>query len=129
MTWTAPASFRTFLTATGQPLGELIDGVRSRLACRGETAYLARVEPGRIQVAPVAFEDVKVHWTPYTALTVEGRTLFSRLVNGVVDWDQDVGREDGVFARLRTLLMLVASRARRSSSRSHSRSARWCDCV
>ncbi len=100
----------TRLMATSQPLGELIDGVRSRLACRGETAYLARVEPGRIQVAPVAFKNVEVHWTPYTPSTVEGRTLFSRLVNGVVDWDQDIGREDGVFARLRTLLMHSADR-------------------
>lgn len=100
----------TRLTATRQPLGELIDGVRSRLACRGERAYLARVEPGRIQVAPVAFEDVEVNWTPYTSSTVEGRTLFSRLVNGVVDWDEDIGRENGVFTRLRTLLMHSARR-------------------
>jgi hypothetical protein len=100
----------TRLTATGQPTSELIDRVRSRLACRGERAYLARVEPGRIEVAPVAFEDVKVRWTPYTPSTVEGRTLFSRLVNGVVDWDEDIGPEDGVFARLRTLLMRSARR-------------------
>jgi hypothetical protein len=98
----------TRLTATNRPLGVLIDGVRRRLACRGESAYLARVEPGRIRVAPVAFEDVEVHWTPYSSSTVEGRTLFSRLVNGLVDWDENIRREDGVFARLRTLLMQSA---------------------
>jgi hypothetical protein len=96
--------------AIRQPLSHLIGRVRSRLACRGERTYLARVEPGRIQVAPVAFEDVEVNWTPYTPSTVEGRTLFSRLVNGVVDWDENIGREDGVFARLRTLLMHSARR-------------------
>src|SRR5262249_37005268 len=100
----------TRLTETGQSTGELIDSVQSRLACRGERAYLARVEPGRIRVAPVAFEDVEVHWTPYTASTVEGRTLFSRLVNGGVDWGEAIGRENGVFARLRTLLMHSARR-------------------
>ncbi len=100
----------TRLSASNWPLGEMIGRVRSRLACRGERAYLARVAPGRIQVAPVAFEDVEVQWAPYTPSTVEGRTLFSRLVNGVVDWDKDIGREDGVFARLRALLMHSASR-------------------
>jgi hypothetical protein len=99
----------TRLTATDQPLGELIAGLRSRLACRGERAYLARIEPGRIQVAPVAFEDVEFRWTLYAPSTVEGRTLFTRLVNGVY-WDEDVGRADGVFARLRALLMYSAGR-------------------
>jgi methylase of polypeptide subunit release factors len=98
------------LTATSQPLSNLVNGVRCRLACRGEQAYLARVEPGRIQVAPVAFEDVDVNWVVYTASTIEGRTLFSRLVNGAVHWDDDIGRESGVFARLRTLLMHSAAR-------------------
>src|SRR5205085_1185046 len=100
----------TRLTATGQPTDQLLGGVRGRLACRGERAYLARVEAGRIRVAPVAFEDVPVTWMPYTPNSVEGRTLFSRLVNGVVDWDEDIRRGDGVFARLRSLLMHSARR-------------------
>lgn len=100
----------TRLTATLQPATELLNGVRGRLACRGERSYLARVQTGRIHVAPVAFEDVEVSWTEYTPASVEGRTLFSRLVNGVVDWDEDIARRDGVFNRLRTLLMHSAGR-------------------
>src|SRR5271154_2414456 len=38
------------LTATKAPPDEVINGIRSRLACRGENAYLARIGPGRIQV-------------------------------------------------------------------------------
>src|SRR5256885_15417018 len=39
----------TRLTAAAQPVHQLINGVQDRLACRGEWAYLARVEPGRIR--------------------------------------------------------------------------------
>jgi hypothetical protein len=102
------------LTATGQAAEQLIDSVRGRLACRGERAYLARIEPGRIQVAPVAFEDVQVKWTPYTPDKVDGRTLFSRLVNGVVDWDDEISRGDDVFERLRVLLLHSAGRLART---------------
>ncbi|HJZ92183.1 MAG TPA: N-6 DNA methylase [Gemmataceae bacterium] len=70
---------------------------------------MATIEPGHIQVAPVAFEDVPVQWTPYTPNSVDGRTLFSKLVNGVVDWDDDISRGDDVFERLRVLLMHSAS--------------------
>ncbi|MBI1913855.1 MAG: N-6 DNA methylase [Planctomycetes bacterium] len=100
----------TRLTAATQPVHQLINGVQDRLACRGEWAYLARVEPGRIRVAPVAFEDVDVNWTEYKPGTVEGRTLFSRLVNGAVDWDKDISRGEGVFERLRLLLLRSAAR-------------------
>jgi hypothetical protein len=92
------------------PADQVVDGVRGRLACRGERAYLARVEPGRIHVAPVRFEDVAVKWTAYTPNSLEGRTLFSRLVNGAVDWDQDIARGDDVFNRLRALLRYSAAR-------------------
>jgi hypothetical protein len=100
----------TRLTSTQQSATELLNGVRGRLACRGERAYLARVQTGRIHVAPIAFEDIAVSWTEYTPTSVEGRTLFSRLVNGVVDWDEHFSRGDGVFNRLRSLLMHSAGR-------------------
>ncbi|VTU00982.1 type i restriction-modification system methyltransferase subunit : Type I restriction-modification system methyltransferase subunit OS=Marinobacter sp. EVN1 GN=Q672_14970 PE=4 SV=1: Methyltransf_26 [Gemmataceae bacterium] len=100
----------TRLTTSPESSDKLLDGLRGRLACRGERAYLARVQTGRIHVAPVAFEDVAVSWTVYTPASVEGRTLFSRLVNGVVDWDEDIARGDGVFNRLRSLLLHSAGR-------------------
>lgn len=94
----------TRLTQSAAPPDQLVDGIRSRLACRGERAYLARVEPGRIRVAPVAFDDIDVRWEEYTPGSTAGRTLFSRLVNGTVEWD-DLGRGDDVFDRLRKLLI------------------------
>ncbi len=89
---------------------ECLNRIRTRLACRGERAYVARVEPGRLRIAPVAFEDVDVRWEEYTPGSVLGRTLFTRLVNGTVEWDDDVARGDDVFERLRTLLMHSANR-------------------
>jgi hypothetical protein len=106
----------TRLTGGDQSVTDLLNGVRGRLACRGERAYLARVQTGRIHVAPVAFEDVDVTWTEYTPTNVEGRTLFSRLVNGVVEWDEDLSRGDGVFTRLRSLLLHSAGRLAETES-------------
>lgn len=98
------------LASTHRPVEDLVNGARGRLACRGEKAYLARVQPGRVLVAPVAFEDINVTWDVYTSGSTEGRTLFSRLVNGVVDWDPAIGGGGDVFDRLRTLLFHSANR-------------------
>src|SRR5689334_8428097 len=52
---------QTRLSEARAPVQQVVDGIRGRLACRGERAYLARVEPGRLHVAPVAFEDIPVN--------------------------------------------------------------------
>ena len=79
MAWLKPKAARSCTSSTTPlggmlPVDQVVDGIRGRLACRGERAYLARVQPGRIRVAPVAFEDISVEWTEYTPDSVEGRS-------------------------------------------------------
>src|SRR5947207_7283945 len=52
----------TRLIKSQEPPEQAAGRIRGKLACRGERAYLARVETGRIHVAPIAFEDVAVDW-------------------------------------------------------------------
>ena len=80
-----------------------------QIACRGERVYLARVEAGRLRVAPVSSTEKKPDWIEYTPGSTAGRCLFSRLALGVTA-GEDFAAGDSVFDRLFNLLRHAASR-------------------
>jgi hypothetical protein len=79
-----------------------------QLACRGERAYLARVQHGKLLVAPVSPTEREPEWNEYTPNSASGRSLFSRLVDGVTSGD-DFAVGDVVFNRLFTLIKHAAN--------------------
>jgi hypothetical protein len=89
--------------ATGLPV------IFRQLACRGERSYLARVQFGKILVAPVTLSDKQPDWQEYTPKTIEGRSLFSRLAYGVTE-GEDFVPGDAVFDRLFALLKHAANK-------------------
>jgi hypothetical protein len=80
-----------------------------QLACRGERSYLARVQFGKILVAPVSVSDKEPNWQEYSPDSIEGRSLFSRLAYGINE-GEDFAAGDVVFDRLFTLLKHVANK-------------------
>ncbi len=80
-----------------------------QIACRGERAYLARIEFGRLRVAPVSLTKRKPNWVEYTPGSAKGRCLFSRLAFGLSEWE-DFAAGDAVFDRLFALLKHAANR-------------------
>jgi SAM-dependent methyltransferase len=80
-----------------------------QIACRGERAYLARVESGRVRVAPVSAAQREPNWTPYTPGSTAGKCLFSRLALGVTA-GEDFAAGDAVFDRLFRLLKHAANK-------------------
>jgi hypothetical protein len=84
-----------------------------QLACRGERAYLARVQHGRLIVAPVSPTEKEPTWVEYTPDSAEGRCLFSRLVHGVTA-GEDFAAGDGVFDQLFKLIKHAANRIARN---------------
>jgi len=80
-----------------------------QLACRGEPVYLARVEFGRIQVAPVSPTKVQPSWVEYTPDSVAGKCLFARLAHGITDGEGSAAG-DYVFNRLFALLKHSANK-------------------
>jgi N-6 DNA Methylase len=87
----------------------------SQIACRGERAYLARIEFGRLRVAPVSPTDRKPNWVEYTPGSAAGRCLFSRLAFGFTEGD-DFAAGDAVFDRLFSLLKHAANRIARNEN-------------
>jgi len=84
-----------------------------QLACRGDRSYLARVQFGRILVAPVTLSDRQPDWQEYTAETIEGRSLFSCLAYGTAQ-GEDFNAGDVVFGRLFRLLKHTANKIAKS---------------
>jgi len=80
-----------------------------QLACRGERAYLARVQLGKLIVAPVSPTDKRPNWVEYTPESMEGRCLFSRLAFGISE-GEDFASGDVVFDRLFGLLKHAANK-------------------
>ncbi|AWM41775.1 N-6 DNA Methylase [Gemmata obscuriglobus] len=86
-----------------------------QLACRGERVYLARIDLGKITVAPVSLTDKTPNWVEYTPGSTEGRSLFSRLAFGMAE-GEDFGAGDAVFGRLFNLIKHTASKIARNES-------------
>lgn len=80
-----------------------------QLACRGERVHLARVQMGKLMVAPVALTDRQPDWEEYTPDTTRGKCLFSRLTHGIVE-GEDLAAGDAVFKRLFELLKHAANK-------------------
>jgi hypothetical protein len=80
-----------------------------QIACRGERVYLARVQFGKLLVAPVSPTDERPDWTEYTPGSADGRTLFSRLAFGISE-GEDFAAGDVVFRRLFDLLKHAANK-------------------
>ncbi|MGO8900485.1 MAG: class I SAM-dependent DNA methyltransferase [Isosphaeraceae bacterium] len=105
--------------ASSQPKQTLFDDpadlpvIYRQLACRGERAYLARVQHGRLVVAPVSPTEKEPNWVEYTPDTTEGRCLFSRLVHGVTA-GEDFAAGDVVFDQLFKLIKHAANRIARN---------------
>lgn len=93
----------------GPPRPDTHAEIVRRLACRGERAYLASVRPGELYVRPVwADTPEAAAWHAYAPGTAAGRSLFSRLVLGEVEWD-DFRQADVLHARLFKLLDAAAT--------------------
>jgi SAM-dependent methyltransferase len=80
-----------------------------QLVCRGERAYLARVQFGKVVVAPVSPTEREPAWKEYTPNSTEGKCLFSRLAFGFSE-GEDFAAGDAVFDRLFRLLKHVANK-------------------
>ena len=100
----------------GKPQQDLFDDepdqipvIFRQIACRGERAYLARVQFGMLLVAPVSPTDQRPEWTEYTPGSAEGRSLFSRLAFGITE-GEDFAAGDVVFKKLFDLLKHAANR-------------------
>jgi hypothetical protein len=105
---------------TSPPAGELysedvLPVIFRKLACRGERAYLARVEFGKIQVAPVSPTNKEPSWVEYTPGGLAGRCLLSRLAFGITEVE-DFAAGDAVFDRLFKLLKHAANRIARNEN-------------
>ncbi|HEX6505851.1 MAG TPA: N-6 DNA methylase [Terriglobales bacterium] len=80
------------------------------LACRGERAYLARILPGELKVAPVSLQDRTARWKLYQPGTSEALTFFSNLALGRYEGDGEPATADEVFGEMFELLEQGANR-------------------
>jgi hypothetical protein len=80
-----------------------------QLACRGERAYLARVQFGKLLVVPVSPTEQRPNWVEYRSDSTAGRCLFSRLSFGITE-GEDFAAGDAVFDRLFELLKHAANK-------------------
>ena len=87
----------------------LLKTLSRNLACRGERAYLAVVQPGKLEVAPVSLEDKLPAWKQYVAGTHEALNFFTNLAYANLDTR---GGDDPnlVFNEMFNLLMAGADR-------------------
>lgn len=108
-----PSDGRLFPTGDDEP--KELPVIFRQLACRGERVYLARIELGKLRVAPVSPSDEKPNWTKYTPGSIEGKCLFSRLAFGMTD-TEDFAAGDAVFDQLFKLLKHVANRIAKNKS-------------
>jgi N-6 DNA Methylase len=74
--------------------------LRRSLACRGDRAYLARVRPGELLVAPVSLADRKADWELYERGSGKALTFFSRLALGHYDGKGKPDDADFVFNQM-----------------------------
>ena len=81
----------------------------NQLACRGERVYLARVESGKIRVAPISASEKNPNWTEYTPGSIAGKCLLSRLALGITE-GEDFAAGDTVFNRLFNRLKHAANK-------------------
>lgn len=86
-----------------------------QLACRGERVYLARVQLGKLIVAPVTMSDEEPEWQEYAEGSTEGRSLFTRLAYGISE-GEDFAAGDAVFGRLFKLIKHVANKIAQNES-------------
>ena len=87
-----------------------IKTLRRKLACRGDRAYLARIEPGKLSVIPVSLDEQMPNWKVYTRGTPEALTFFTRLAHGHYDGEGEPKEADYVFSAMFELVWSVADR-------------------
>jgi len=81
-----------------------------KLACRGNTAYLARIQPGQLVVTPVSLDQKAANWVTYSASTQDSSCFFSSLANGLLDETPKRAEADFVFTAMFKLVWSVADR-------------------
>jgi hypothetical protein len=84
--------------------------LREKLACRGNTAYLARIQPGQLVVTPVSLDQKAPNWITYSANTQDASSFFSSLANGLLDESSKRSEADFVFSAMFKLVWSVADR-------------------
>jgi hypothetical protein len=84
--------------------------LREKLACRGNTAYLARIQPGQLVVTPVSLDQKAANWVTYSANAQDSSSFFSSLANGLLDGTQKRAEADFVFSSMFKLVWSVADR-------------------
>lgn len=84
--------------------------LREKLACRGNTAYLARVQPGQLVVTSVSLDQKAPNWVVYPANTQDSSSFFSSLANGLLDETTKRTDADFVFSAMFKLVWSVADR-------------------
>jgi hypothetical protein len=84
--------------------------LREKLACRGNTAYLARIQPGQLVVTPVSLDQKAANWVTYSANAQDSSSFFSSLANGLLDGTPKRAEADFVFSAMFKLVWSVADR-------------------
>ena len=84
--------------------------LRRSLACRGDRAYLARIQPGKLHVVPVSLDEQMPEWQIYEAGTQRAQSFYSNLALGRYEGKGDPSAADQVFNEMFELLLQGANR-------------------